>query len=259
MRRIKQLQLAVAVLGICPLVARAVDPSTQPVTATVDMIAIDPVDTPSVQTLSPGQAGTEASREKHVDRFALRGARLFNPPTEKEVADAMLFMQTHSPQRYAAIQSLPEGEKKTGIKNFAVRAYQTWLRLELDDTRLFSVVMKRVEIEDRIFGKVSELKKEAPDKQDALKSALRDDVDQLVDIGLKERQLRLDRLTNLVKKEQQKLDEDSADRSQLVDQRIQMILKTDDSRGLVPQATPGVGGTSNKPTGSHGHNAPHSP
>jgi hypothetical protein len=163
--------------------------------------------------------------------------------TDKEIADAMQFMSQHSKNRYDAIQSLPDGEKKTEIKNFTARAYMTWMRMANEDSKLYPVVVKRVELEDEIFGKVTLLKKETDaDKQKVLNDELKVDVGKLLDIGLQERKLRLDQLAEIVKKEQKQLDEDSANRAALVDERLKAIIKSSDSSSLVPSGGGGGGG-----------------
>jgi len=155
----------------------------------------------------------------------------------------MQWMSQHSKNRFDAIQSLPDGERKTEIKNFTTRAYLSTMRVANEDPKLYSVVLKRVQLEDDIFGKVTQLKKESnPDKQKLLTDQLKGEVSKLLDIGFQERQLRLDRLSELIKKEQKQLDEDSANRPALEDERLKAILKGGESSTLVPKGVEGVGG-----------------
>jgi hypothetical protein len=231
----KSILLAVAVLLSTAVVLRAEAPATSQPAAD----SANPINPPIGQSDLPTPSAPTGQSDSHRPG---RGQRFLQPLTEKEVADAMQFMSQHSRNRFEAIQSLPDGEKKTEIKNFTARAYLNWMRMANDDSELYSVVMKRVELEDQIFGKVTLLKKETdPDKKQLMTDDLKSDVGKLLDIGLQERTIRLKQLANIVKKEQKQLEEDSANRTVLVDERLKAILKSGETSSLVPNGGGGGG------------------
>ena len=152
------------------------------------------------------------------------------PLTQKDIADAMIYMKDKSPNRYQALNSLPDGDRKKSLLELWARNYLNWMHQLSDDPELYSVVLKRIGAEDEVFGLVSKLRTDSADKKDETNAKLRDEVGVLVDLGIKERQLRLDRLEKTVKEQQQKLTEDTMRRDQLIDDRLKTIV-TD---GVVP-------------------------
>jgi len=164
------------------------------------------------------------------------------PLSSKDIADAMIYMKDKSPNRYAALNSLPDGERKKNLQQLAARNYLNWMRELAEDPELYSVTLKRIGSEDEIFGLVGKLRADPPDKKEADTAQLREQVANLVDLSIQERQLRLDRLQKAVKEQQQKLIEDSSHREQLVDQRMKAIQ----SEGLVPSS-----GSVGSPRGHH--------
>jgi hypothetical protein len=252
--RFTAVKFAAAALWVAPVLLRAEAPATQPAADPSEALT-PPVDQTDV-TVTPNPSGEGNGAPGQADnRRPPRGQRFLQPLTEKEVADAMLFMSQHSKNRYEAIQSLPDGEKKTEIKSFTTRAYMSWMRMANEGSTLYPVVIKRIELEDEIFGKVTLLKKETDaDKQKVLTDELKGDVGKLLDIGLKERKLRLEQLADIVKKEQKQLEDDSTNRALLVDERLKAILKSSDTSSLVPNAGEGGGsGGGGGGQGQHGH------
>ncbi len=164
--------------------------------------------------------------------------RLMQPLSQKDIADAMIYMKDKSPNRYAALNSLPDGERKKNLQELAARNYLNWMRQLSEDPELYSVILKRIGAEDEVFGLVSELKSDPPEKKDATNARLREEVGKLVELGLQERQLRLDRLEQTVKEQKQQLAEDSSRREALVEERLKMIQ----SEGVVPSSGGGPRG-----------------
>ncbi len=176
-------------------------------------------------------------------------------PSPKEIADAMAYMQVNSPKRYEAINALPEGDRKARFKELATLNYLRWMQVRIDEPDLFPVIQKRVKIEDDIFGLVTQLRREGPDARDATKAQIREKVADLVDVGIKERTIRLADLADTLAKQQKQLANDSANRDALVEDRLSTILS--EKNGLVPRDNPPGenGGTGPNPR-NHGNNHP---
>jgi hypothetical protein len=174
------------------------------------------------------------------------------PLTEKELEDARKFMEQHSPQRLKTLEAMPDGEEKTRIRNGAALAYLNWMRLANTDFELYKVVVQRVDLEDQIFGKFAQMRMDPTDKQDADKADLKALVAKLVDNGIQERHLRLDRLKAAIDKEATNLAHDESNRPQVVEDRLNAILASDGG-GLLPTPGPGGGGGEKRPRGAHGN------
>jgi hypothetical protein len=238
-------RLIAGVLLCTPLLVRSQDATTQPVSSAdpVANVSSDPQVNPPI---SPAGAVTDEPRNRRR-WFQRPGPRaLQGQLTEKEFEDARTFMQQHSPQRLKALEAMPDGEEKTRIRDGAAQAYLNWMRLANTDFPLYAVVEKRVELEDQIFGKYAQLRSDPPEKQDGDKADLKDLVTKLVDNGIKERELRLQKLKRAVEAEQKSLDYDSANRPKVVDDRFNAILNSDGG-GLLPNAGPGPGGPEKRP------------
>jgi hypothetical protein len=206
--------------------------------------ALTPPASDSGRPGTPISPGTGFGAAGGGNRPRWRVGQRFQPPlSQKEIADAMKFMQSHSPNRFAAIQSLPEGDEKSTVENLVTRSYLNWMRLETEDIELYKIVIKRVGLEDKIFGEVSQYQQAAPDHKDRIRAAMKADLSDLLDVRAEERQLRIDRLENTVKAEQRKLDADKASKSRLIDKRLESVLKGDAVDGAVDGDSLGGGDT----------------
>jgi hypothetical protein len=262
--------IALSALGFFPALLLAAGPATQPAGSGImaDVSSLPPAEqsaSPTDSTLSTAPAvsnvgspvastaGDTASGDEQSPRRPDRsenaqtgrgrfGQRIFGPVSPKELADAMIYMKEHSPNRAAAIESLT-GERKNHIMEVAARNYTNWMRILKQDPQLYKVVVKRVEVEDNIFGLVSQLRKGSAatqaSPQSDTRAKLREQVADLVDLGIEERQIRLDHLEQTVKDLRTKLDDDSSHRSDLIDQRYKTILS--DGKSLLPSSGAGGG------------------
>jgi hypothetical protein len=245
MSRTTSLKLAIAVLGIFPLMARASEPTTQPAGVIApDVVPID--DQNPSPGFDQGSAGgpTPVPNENRPHRSGDGGGgrgrllqRLMQPLSQKDIADAMIYMKDKSPNRYQALNSLPETtlaekERKKNLQELTARNYLNWMRQLNEDPELYSVILRSIEAEDDVFGLVSKLSTEKPEEKAANNARLREAVSKIVDLGIQERHLRLDRLQKTIKEQQQKLQEDSSHRETLVEERLKTIL----GEGLVPSS-----------------------
>jgi hypothetical protein len=266
MRIIQRLIFAGMTFGISPMLVRAAGPATRPTAPTVTPetsvgIAVDPIHPPAgidpqpiptdsilLSTADGTTTAPNARRFDHNDPSITgsngtmlgrghTGQKNFAPVSAKDISDALAYLAEHSHNRADAIQSLPDGDRKQRVLEVVARNYVNWMRILHQDPELYKVVVQRVEVEDAIFGLVTKLRKEHADQQDVTRIKLRDQVAELVDLGIQERQIRLQRLQNLVKVLGAKLEDDSAHQSALVDQRLKTILS--DGKSLIPS---GAGG-----------------
>jgi hypothetical protein len=251
MRRKHSIKFAFCVLGLSPVLVLAAQPATQPTVDAAPSTGEVEIQAPALDTTSNPAVSEDTGKPRRQFGEGPLGRRLaqrFMPVSEKDKTDAMIFMKEHSPNRFTAIDSLPEGERKTNVKELAARNYLNWMKVMREDPELYAVILKRVAVEDDIFDLVTQLHKDSPEKVDATRAKLKDKVAALVDVGIEERRLRLKRLQKTVDEQQQKLADDSSHRDTLVSERLKTILS--DEKGLVPNS--GNGGTG----GQHGHGGP---
>ncbi len=245
--------LIAAMLAVSPLLVCAQDATTQPVPSVVEPPS-DVNDVTPTPPVGPGNPSPDDPRgRRRGGLFPRAGQRVQGQPlTEKELEDARKFMEQHSPQRLKTLEAMPDGEEKTRIRNGAALAYLNWMRLANTDFELYKVVVQRVDLEDQIFGKFAQMRMDPTDKQDADKADLKALVAKLVDNGIQERHLRLDRLKAAIDKEATNLAHDESNRPQVVEDRLNAILASDGG-GLLPTPGPGGGGGEKRPRGAHGN------
>jgi hypothetical protein len=165
-----------------------------------------------------------------------------DPTKDPKWADARSFLEKYSPIRAAAFAALPDNADKGGFENMILYSYESAQRTAADHD-LYNAVIQRIKVEDAIFGLVTDMPKLPADKREASKAKLHDQVVALVDVNLKERELRLDRLAKTLESERAQLAKDSADKDKLVETRMDAVLKGDfqqiGPRGLRGRGHPG--------------------
>jgi hypothetical protein len=256
-------------LACLPLSTSAIAPATQPVTPTTQPTSRGP-NTDSLPFSTTGDSGYSLdvpNGSPRGDHHRLFGGILGRPPlSQDDIKKAREFMQTYSPERYKALQEIMRPEVKNAIEEGTTRMYLSYQRLQTTDPDLYQVVLSRVKVEDKVFGLVSQLNKAGGDPgnkpldRKSVKTELRDAVSQLVELNLTERDLRLKRLAETLKEQQAALekDKDPANREQLINDRLDAVMKERQSfgpgrsHGRGNQGRPGDSNASHDP----GLNAP---
>ncbi len=145
--------------------------------------------------------------------------------------EALGFWLENSPKRYQAMMEISSPAQRNDVEDDVTRIYVGWKRLQ---PAIFASIIERVRAEDGIFHLVQELKKPNADVK-TLKPALRESVAALVQINLKERQLRIDQLSKTLAEQQSSLsrDLDPARFETLVDDRMAAVMnpKANRNRG----------------------------
>ena len=196
----------------------------------------DDVDPPATSTTQPAPPRSSPApdgytrRQNHMGGGFGGGPRFFagrasQPPTDAERDEAMAFMAQHAPQYTKTVTGLPDDEYRTRVEDMVASAYATYQQLKPNNPELYSVILKRIEVEDRIFGLRMKVRA-APDEtaREALENEVHDQVTTWCDLSLRERHLRLERLEKTVQQEKSRLAEDDAKRDDLISSRVYSIM-----------------------------------
>jgi hypothetical protein len=199
----------------------------------------DDVDAPAASTTQPAPPPT-SSPPAVPDEFLRRqgrmgggfggGPRLFagrgnQPPTDAERDEAMAFMALHAPQYSKTVADLPDDDYRTRVEDMVASAYATYQQLKPNYPALYDVILKRIEVEDRIFGLRMKVRTAADDTaRAALEKEVHDEVTTWCDLSLRERHLRLERLEKTVQQEKSRLADDDAKRDDLISSRVYSIM-----------------------------------
>jgi len=155
-------------------------------------------------------------------------------PAEWTQAEA--FMKENSPRRWAAFEKIPgdNPHRLTVMRAFYGR-YRMLQGLRDEDPALYDLRMKRLKLEDNVFGLVWDLKHEdAPDVKQKIQTELKAQVVELVDVGIQERGRRIERLETALKDEKERFAKDQNNRDGLVKEQLDRILKDDNGDPMRP-------------------------
>jgi hypothetical protein len=153
----------------------------------------------------------------------------FDPNSDeaKQYREALkAFCEKHSPRRWQEIQDRiqaygrPAGFGRIMQMSAKFRELQ---KLEKEDPELHKIKVGLIEIEDVEYGLITDLKNldKSDEKRAAdLRAQLRAQNKKYVDLRLRERAHRLDRLTRLVEDEKRKLADDTRHTDKLADERL---------------------------------------
>lgn len=179
------------------------------------------------------------------------GGGLFGPMTDDEKGEIEKFMKSYSPRRWEKFQDVPDERKDKILSN--IRTQYHWMqRLKDEDPKIYDIRLKRLPIEDDMFALGWELHHGEPKAPDELRKKLREKVRQFVRNSIEERQARLDRWRERLRKDEEWLnkqqaefDKDAKNMDTLVDKGIEAVenerpgeLKSLAGPMLTPRARP---------------------
>jgi hypothetical protein len=144
-------------------------------------------------------------------------------PSQREWEDVQAFMNVYSPRRQAAVDRLPEDDKKESIKKFVFARFRSLQALKKRDRASYEQRLAQLATEDEIFGLVHQWGGGAGDPdadRKQLREALRPQVASLVDLDIQERRRRVDLLKKELAEQSAQLEQDEKDRDGVVDRRV---------------------------------------
>lgn len=150
---------------------------------------------------------------------AYRGGAEQRRPREQEWAETQLFMSRFSPRRTAALEDLPEGDRKEGLKRYVFARYRTLMNLQRRDRATYEQRLAQLGVEDQIYGLVSDAVAD-PGAREGLRDKLRAQVNRLIELDLEGRRRRVEWLKRELAEESEKLEEDQKNVDAQVDRRV---------------------------------------
>lgn len=186
--------------------------------------------------LALGEPPPERPEMSDVDAPAPRrwgGAGRPDAPTAEEWEKVSAFMQEQSPHRWRLYQRLAEeSSAQRSVRRMIWSRYQNLQDLKQEDPAFYEMRLRQLQLEDEIFDLVDLLKNaESPEQKDKVRGQMREKLGQAVDIGIKERRHRINKLEKALQTEKNRLAADEKDHEKLIENRLNRLLSPPDQPG----------------------------
>ena len=143
-------------------------------------------------------------------------------PTAEEWDRSEAFLKEHAPKRWAILQNLDE-EGQQRVRGFVFWRFRTLERMKNNDPDMYQLHLKRFGIEDEIFGIRFPIRQEGRFATEEEMSKMRERVAALVDVSLEEREIRVQRLREMLKREEDYLAAERGSRDAAIQERVSLI------------------------------------
>jgi len=175
-------------------------------------------------TTRPADDQNESSAQGSARGFPnMRGGAMDAPPTRQEIDDASAWARENFPTRARMLENLPpNGPLRARMTQRLVMRYNNMMRTKEQDPALYDILMKQEHLRDDVFA---QLRRSGSDLPADEKTALRGKLSEIVDLSLKERQARIEKLERMLAEQKQKLAEDEGDREKLITQQLERMRK----------------------------------
>ena len=143
-------------------------------------------------------------------------------PTAEEWERCDAFSKEYGPKRWAILQTLDE-ERQQYIRGMIFWRYRNLERLKNTDPDMYQIHLKRFGIEDEIFGIRFPIRQEQRYPTQEEMSRMKEKAAAWVDVGLEERELRIQRLRDMLKREEDYLNSEKNGREAAIAERMAVI------------------------------------
>ena len=151
--------------------------------------------------------------------------------SEADWTEAREFMRAHSPKRFEVFEMLPDDvPQKRAARQFILMRHTNIKEIEQTDPPAYQARVRRMELEDEIFGLSVDLRRVNESEQADLRTRLRTRVGEMVDLLIKDRESRITRLEAMVKEERERLASFREGREELIDRKFEQELNAPDGR-----------------------------
>lgn len=143
-------------------------------------------------------------------------------PTAEEWERCEAFSKEYGPKRWAILQTLDE-DRQQYIRGMIFWRYRNLERLKNTDPDMYQIHLKRFGIEDEIFGIRFPIRQEQRYPTQEEMSRMKEKAAAWVDVGLEERELRIQRLRDMLKREEDYLSSEKNGREAAIAERMAVI------------------------------------
>lgn len=183
---------------------------------------------------------------------------LMDFPSREEWEKFVAFMKENSPKRWSVVENSSNPDGQMRMRGMLYQRFRVLERLRNADQDMYEVNLRRIGVEDEIFDiSYSALLTEGRPLTPQELSKLREQVTALVDITIEEREVRVQRLRDMLKREEGLLTVEKGQREAAIAERMALIEQGDIMRGggmrggLRPRRDgdrfPGAGGLAPRP------------
>lgn len=212
-------------------------PRSIPLLLAVPLLALPLLAMPAL-----AQPGPPRSPEEQQRRSQWR-ERYFRWRNEQEQIweEASEFARLHSPNRWMLYEQLPESAvAKERIRTAIVRRYQMVRGTGAPGDEAYELAVMRMKTEDEAWALGRDIRSVGDETQrEAMRTQLRELVQEMVDRHLEERKMRIEHLKRAVNQEERRLEQDRNRKQALIDRQMQQII--DDEEHLLRQPGRGDG------------------
>jgi hypothetical protein len=201
---------------------------------------------PAVRTDAVGSADDGKSVEERAALMRSRRIQLLatqpsSAANETEAAEALL--ELYAPHMWKRLQHMPaDGPVRTKLQRQMLERARDLQRMQQRDPEQFKNEVEQVKLEDDVADLGRQIMRRGEPSstdQETLKKTLRETVEKLVDVRLRNRQARLDRLAKTLESEKNKLEADRDNRDKLVQRQFDTVVNS--RRPFVGPGGPGEG------------------
>lgn len=155
---------------------------------------------------------------------AVRPQRAF---TDAELADAVDFMKVHAPNRLKASANIRTPEYKERFERFIVNQKRNLDKLKTDSPKIYELRVQEMTINDDIFEICRQMRDASRNRRPTakLESDLHAKVEELFDIGIQERKVRIDRLEEMLAQQKKALESDQNNRDRMIETHTDEIAR----------------------------------
>jgi hypothetical protein len=132
------------------------------------------------------------------------------------------FMKANSPKRWQMYQNAPPSQQAR-LKPPIWTAWRSLERLQSEAKEIYDVRLKRLPVEDQIFGLMSDIRRSGGRASAEQRKQLRTKVGQFVDLRQEERRLRIKKLEETLAREKEQLAETETDREGTIERSTREV------------------------------------
>src|SRR5688572_26704374 len=155
-------------------------------------------------------------------------------PNNPEWVSASETMKKHMPNWWRRFERLPpDAPWRPRAMKGIVERHRELQRVQQRDPEQYKREIEQIELEDEILGLARDARREADEERgEELRKLLREKVSRLVDVRLRNREARIERLAEQIKAERGRLEEAKRDRDSMIERNLAAVLNRPEGNPL---------------------------